>query len=223
MSKLVKELVTKDLRRQLSGVNDALLVNVVGSGRHPHDAKLRRELRARTSTWKSSRTAWPGGRPKARRWLPAFEGVEGTLGDRLGGRRHRLAGQGNYPHLPELKEFEGFEARGGAMDGAKLSPAEVKASQQLAEPAGAIEPVGGPDSRSGSDVSPAIDRRGRRLASQIKQRVEDLEKNARRSRSGAAPVPRPEPPAECSAGQCSAQKRRWLIAKGRERRTESIS
>ena len=46
MSKLVKDLVTKDLRGQLAGVSDALLVNVVGLDAI-RTSKLRRELRSK--------------------------------------------------------------------------------------------------------------------------------------------------------------------------------
>ena len=36
MSKFVKDLLTRDLQANLSGVNDALLVNVVGLNSHSH-------------------------------------------------------------------------------------------------------------------------------------------------------------------------------------------
>ena len=45
MSKLVKNLVTEDLRKQLSGVSDALLVNVVGLDAI-RTTKLRKEILA---------------------------------------------------------------------------------------------------------------------------------------------------------------------------------
>mgnify|MGYP003623139500 CR=1 FL=1 len=45
MSKTVKDLVTNDLRRQLTGVNDLLLINVVRLDAI-RTSKLRKDLRA---------------------------------------------------------------------------------------------------------------------------------------------------------------------------------
>ena len=56
---------------------------------------------------------------------PAFEGVEGTLAI-VWGSDDFVSLTKEVVRLSEAKEFEGFAAKGGAMDGAKLTPAEVK-------------------------------------------------------------------------------------------------
>ena len=84
----------------------------------------------------------------------AFEGSKGTLAMVWGAQDivslakedHRLAGD---------KEFATFSARGGVMDGAKLTADEVEAGQQVAQPRGAVEPACGSDSLAGRQAGRA--------------------------------------------------------------------
>ena len=74
------------------------------------------------------------GRPKARRWRRLFEGSSGTLAIVLGRRGHRQPGQGNHQAGQDDKEFAPFAARGGVMDGERLTADAGRAGQQVAQP-----------------------------------------------------------------------------------------
>jgi large subunit ribosomal protein L10 len=78
--------------------------------------------------------------------------------------------------LQGIKDYEGFECRGGALDGSRLEAADVKRvakwptrSEQLSILSGQISGLAG--TLSGQILSA-----GGALASQIQSRVEDLEK-----------------------------------------------
>ena len=92
---------------------------------------------------------------------PAFEGVEGHAGHGLGRRRYRLAGQRSRA-AREAKDFEGFAARGGVMDGAKLSAGGSQGNQQMAQPGGAIVHAGRSDPGAGCQGCLAAVGHGRR-------------------------------------------------------------
>ena len=67
MSKFVKNLISNDVGKRLEGVEEALLVNVIGLDAN-QTVVLRKELRRKTFGCSSSRTAWLGARPKGRHW-----------------------------------------------------------------------------------------------------------------------------------------------------------
>ena len=207
MSKLVKDLVTKDLRGQLAGVNDALLVNVVGLDAIRTTQASPANCAARTSTWRSSRTAWPAGPPKARRW-PRRSRAAGTLAI-VWGAEDIVSLAKEITRLTELKEFDGFQARGGAMDGAKLSAAEVKQVSKWPSRQEQLSLLLGQILSPGAMLAGQLIGMGGALASQIKQRVEDWRRRRRRRRrssraagdSGAAPAAASEPPPAAAAAE----------------------
>ena len=106
---------------------------------------------------------------------PAFDRAEGMLAIAWGGEDVvDLAKE--LDRLQGVKDFEGFECRGGALDGAKLDAGDVKRvakwptrSEQLSILSGQISSLGG--TLSGQILSA-----GGTLAGQLKSRVEDLEK-----------------------------------------------
>jgi large subunit ribosomal protein L10 len=67
MSKYVKNLMVRAIAQRLTGVQDAVLVNVVGIDANQTVA-LRRELRAKDIHLLVSKTAWRAAPPKAHRW-----------------------------------------------------------------------------------------------------------------------------------------------------------
>ena len=95
MSKFVKNLITDHLRGRLQGVNDALLVNVVGMDANTNH-RLRGELRRKNIhllVVKNSLAAPGHGGDAAGR---PVRGVAGCGGRSAGARRHRQPGQGNH-------------------------------------------------------------------------------------------------------------------------------
>jgi large subunit ribosomal protein L10 len=173
MSKFVKDLLTRDLKSQLTGVNDALLVNVVGLN-SLKTSKLRTELRNKNIKLEVVKNSMAKRAAEGSPLAKAFEGVEGSLAIVWGGDDFITLAK-EIVRISEAKEFEGFVARGGAMDGAKLSPQEVKdvskwptRQEQLSLLVGQILGVGG---RLASQL-----KGGGALVSQIKTHAENLEK-----------------------------------------------
>ncbi len=192
MSKLVKELVIKDLRRQLSGVNDALLVNVVGLNAMK-TSKLRKELRGKNMQLEVVKNSLARRAAEGTPLAAAFQGIEGTLAIVWGGE-DIVALAKEVARIAGAKEFEGFEARGGAIDGAKLSPAQVKAVSTWPTRQEQLSLLVGQILAPGAILAGQLKAAGGVLASQIKQRIEDLEKNAPAAEAAPASAA-PEPPA----------------------------
>src|SRR5438105_4666638 len=176
MSKLVKNLVSNDLRKQLDGVNDALLVNVVGLDAI-RTTKLRKELRAKNIKLEVVKNSMARRATEGTPLAAAFQGVEGTLAIVWGGSDIVSLAK-EITRLAGLKEFDKFSARGGAMDGAKLTADDVKQvstwpsrEEQLSLLLGQILSPGAKLASQLTGIAGAV-------ASQIKQHAEDLEKNA---------------------------------------------
>ena len=174
MSKFVKDLLTRDIKSQLEGVSDALLVNVIGLD-SIRTTKLRGELRKKNIKLEVIKNSMARRATEGTPLAPAFEGAEGTLA-LVWGADDFVSLTKEIVRLSEAKEFDGFTARGGAMDGSKLSPAEVKEiskwpnrQEQLSMLLGQIL---GPASKLASQVSGM----GGALVSQVKTHAENLEK-----------------------------------------------
>ncbi len=201
MSKLVKELVTKDLRAQLVGVNDVVLVNVVGLDAI-RTTKLRRELRSKNIYLEVVKNSLARRATEGTVLAPAFEGATGTLAI-VWGSEDIVSLAKEITRFSELKEFEGFEARGGAMDGAKLTSAEIKKVSKWPSRQEQLSILLGQILSPASTLAGQLIAMGGTLASQIKQRVEDLEKESPPD-SGPAASPSPEtPPAPADAPAAS--------------------
>ena len=121
MSKAVKEMITDDIRQRLSGVGDALLVNVSALDAN-RVYRLRKELREKNihlMVIKNSlaRRAFAG-----TSLSPMVEGLDGPAAvvwgstDIIDLAKHITKYAGD-------KQFDKFEARGGVMDGTKLNAA----------------------------------------------------------------------------------------------------
>jgi ribosomal protein L10 len=205
MSKLVKDLVTKDLRGQLDGVRDALLVNVVGLDAI-RTTKLRRELRSKNIHLEVVKNSLARRAAEGTPLAPAFEGVSGTLAI-VWGAEDIVSLAKEITKFTELKEFEGFQARGGAMDGAKLSSAEVKAVSKWPSRQEQLSLLLGQILSPGAVLAGQLIGMGGALASQIKQRVEELEKAAPpEAPAAAAPATASEAaPATSEAAPAAAQ------------------
>ncbi len=186
MSKFVKDLLTRDLKTQLNGVTDALLVNVVGLD-SLKTSKLRGELRKKNIKLEVVKNSMARRASEGTPIAKAFEGVEGTLAI-VWGADDFVSLTKEIVRLTEAKEFEGFTARGGAMDGAKLSPAEVKEvskwpsrQEQLSMLVGQIL---GPGAKLASQLNG-----GGAIVSQIKTHAENLEKAGGAEPAGTEAAP----------------------------------
>src|SRR6202043_1873477 len=169
MSKLVKNLVSNDLRKQLTGVSDALLVNVVGLDAI-RTTKLRKELRAKNITLEVVKNSMARRATEGTPLAAAFQGVEGTLAIVWGGGDIVSLAK-EVTRLSALKEYEKFSARGGAMDGAKLTAADVKQVSTWPSREEQLSLLVGQILSPGALLASQLTAMGGAVASQIKQRV----------------------------------------------------
>ena len=75
-----------------------------------------------------------------------------------------------------VKDYEGFELRGGALDGARLEPADVKNVAKWPTRSEQLSILSGQISSLGATLSGQILGAGGTLAGQIASRADDLEK-----------------------------------------------
>ncbi len=84
MSKYVKDLVTNEIAKQLDGVSDALLVNVVGLEANA-TVVLRKQLREKGIHLLAVKNSLVKRATEGTPLAPAFEGLEGTMAILWGG------------------------------------------------------------------------------------------------------------------------------------------
>lgn len=171
MSKYVKDLITEDLKRRLSGVSDALLVSVAGLDANKNYL-LRKQLRQRQISLLVVKNSLARRATEGTPLSAAFEQAEGSLA-LVWGSSDVVALAKEVMRLAEDKSFAPFQPRGGVMEGAALSAEQVKEvstwpsrEEQLSLLVGQILAAGG---RLASQLTAA----GGALASQIKQKAEE--------------------------------------------------
>ncbi len=196
MSKLVKNLVTEDLRRQLTGVSDMLLVNVVGLDAI-RTSKLRKELRGKKIQLEVIKNSLARRACEGTPLAAAFKGVEGTLA-LVWGSGDIVSLAKEIVRLAGAKEYDGFSARGGAMSGAPLTADEVKQVATWPTREEQLSLLLGQILSPGAILAGQLGSMGGSLASQIKQRVEDLEKAAPAAAAPAEAAPAEAAPAEAA-------------------------
>ena len=171
MSKYVKDLLTEHLRQQLQGVDDALVVNLVGMDA-THDNRLRKELRSKNIEVMVVKNSLARRAVSGTRLAPAMEGMSGSTAICWGGE-DLVSLAKEIVKLARDPRFAPFAPCGGVMDGEKLTAAQVEQvsrwpsrREQLSLLMGQIL---GPGARLGGQLLAA----GGALASQIAQKGEE--------------------------------------------------
>jgi ribosomal protein L10 len=190
MSKFVKDLITDQLKRELDGVQDLLLVNVVGMTAND-TSSLRKQLREKNIKLMVIKNSLARRATEGTALAPAFEGSEGTLA-MVWGASDIVALAKEVVRLAGVKEFEKFTARGGVMGGQPLRPEEVaqvskwpSREEQLSILVGQIL---GPGSKLASQLTSV----GGALASQIKQKGEGDDEGGASAEGAASAEAAPE-------------------------------
>lgn len=173
MSKLVKDMITADLKKRLEGVEDALLVNVLGM-----DANANSRLRAKLRTEKINLLVVKNslarraveGKPLA----AAFAEAEGSLAVVWGGEDIVSLAK-TITRLSEDKAYEPFAPRGGVMDGASLTAEQVKQVSKWPSRQEQLSILVGQILGPGATLASQLTSAGGALASQIKQKSESDE------------------------------------------------
>lgn len=173
MSKYVKDLVTDDLRKRLDGVENALLVNVVGMPNN-ENVTLRRQLRekqiqllvVKNSLARRATTGTP--------LEPAMTGVEGTVA-LVWGCEDVVSLAKEIMRLAQRDQFAPFAPKGGVMDGQPLSADDVKAVSRWPSREEQLSILMGQILSPGAKLSAQLLSMGGKLASQIEKKSEDSE------------------------------------------------
>jgi large subunit ribosomal protein L10 len=173
MSKYVKNLIAEHLRQRLSGVSDALLVNVIGlNANNTH--RIRTELAGKNIRVMVIKNSLAARAFTDTPLSPMFENLTGTAALCWGGEDIvslakevvRIAGdEKNRP----------FEPRSGVLDGQRLSAAQVVEVAKWPSRAEQLSILAGQILSPGATLAGQLEAVGGELASQIEQKAEAKE------------------------------------------------
>lgn len=170
MSKYLKSLITENFRQRLEGVEDAVLVDVVGLGAN-QTVDLRRELRHKGIELLVIKNSLARRATEGTPLGAAFEGAEGSLALAWGGEDFITLVK-EVTRLDKGKEYEKFAARGGVMDGEHLTADRVKEISKWPNRAEQLSILVGQILSPGGQLSSQLLAPGGALASQIDKKAE---------------------------------------------------
>lgn len=174
MSKAIKDMLVDDLKRRLDGVGELIVVSL-GTLDAQKTTALRQTLRKKRISLQLVKNSLARRATAGTPLAPALEKGEGMLAIAWGGEDVvDLAKE--LDRLTGVKDYEGLECRGGALDGSRLEAADVKAVAKWPTRTEQLSILSGQISSLGSVLSGQILSAGGGLASQIASRVDDLEK-----------------------------------------------
>jgi len=185
MSKYVKDLLTDQLKRELDGVQDLLLVNVVGLTANS-TSSLRKQLREKNIKMVVVKNSLARRATEGTQLAPAFEGSSGSLA-MVFGASDIVALAKEVVRLSKDKQFEKLETRGGVMGGAALRADEVEQVSKWPSREEQLSLLVGQILSPGAKLASQLTSAGGALASQIKQ-IGEGEDGAGEAPAGEAPA-----------------------------------
>ena len=168
MSKIVKDLITDELKKRLDGVNDLLLVDVIGMENN-QNVLLRKQLREQNVQLMVVKNSLARRATEGTTLSPAFEGIEGTCAVAWGSEDIVSLAKA-VTKLSDQEKFEPFAPKGGVMDGKTLSADEVRAVSKWPSRTEQLSILMGQVLGPAATLSGQLVGAGRHLASQIKQK-----------------------------------------------------
>jgi large subunit ribosomal protein L10 len=173
MSKFVKNLISDDLRRRLDGVESALLVSVAGLDANKN-SRLRKTLRDKNINLIVIKNSLARRATEGTPLAAAFEQMEGSLAVVWGGEDIvSLAKQ--ITALTGDKQWEPFVARGGVMDGSRLTAEQVAQVSKWPSRQEQLSILLGQILSPGATLAAQLIGPAGALASQVKQKGEEAE------------------------------------------------
>ena len=161
MSKIVKDMLVDDLKKRLDNVAEVVVVSL-GKLNAQKTSQLRHALRKKNIHLQMVKNSLARKATLDSPLAPAFTKTEGMLAIAWGGE----------------DVFEGFECRGGALDGAGLDAGDIKRVAKWPTRAEQLSILSGQISGLASTLSGQILSVGGTIAGQISSRVDDLEKSS---------------------------------------------
>ncbi|MBM3953722.1 MAG: 50S ribosomal protein L10 [Planctomycetes bacterium] len=174
MSKLVKKMLIDDLKHRLRDVNELVVVSL-GKLDAQKTTTLRQTLRKKRIHLQLVKNSLARRATSGTVLAPAFEQTEGMLAIAWGGEDVvDLAKE--LDRVSGVADYQGFELRGGALDGVRLGAADIKTVAKWPSRAEQLSILSGQISSLGGLLAGQVVSAGGLLAGQIKSRMEDLEK-----------------------------------------------
>jgi len=167
MSKYVKDLITDHLRQRLEGVEEALLVNVVGLNANAN-VRLRTELASKDINVLVVKNSLARRATAGTSLAPMFEGLTGTAAVCWGGE-DIVALAKEVIRLSKEDQYGAFEPRGGVLDGQPLTSDEVEQVSKWPTREEQLSILMGQVLSPGATLSGQLLAGGSKLASQIEQ------------------------------------------------------
>ena len=170
MSKYLKNLITDDLKKRLDGVSDLLVVDVAGLEANKN-VELRKQLRERNIQLLVVKNSLARRATEGTTLAPAFEGVEGSAAV-VWGAEDVVSLAKEISRFADDKAFAPFAAKGGVMDGSKLSADDVKKVSKWPSRGEQLSLLVGQILSPGAKLSAQLLGPGAKLGSQIKKKSE---------------------------------------------------
>ena len=171
MSKLVKDMLATDLGRRLDGVEEALLVNVVGLNGNT-TTMLRKELRLKNMHLMVIKNSLARRATEGTPLAGILGGLEGNLAVMWGGT-DIVALAKEAIRLHKSAEHAAFEARGGILEGDPLTSARVEEISKWPSRSEQLSILVGQILAPGRTLCAQLLGPGALLASQIKKKGEE--------------------------------------------------
>lgn len=196
MSKYVKDLVTKDIAQRLDGVDDALLVNVVGLTA-PKTVELRKRLRDKGVKLLVVKSSLARRASQGTSLASAFDGAEGSLA-LLWGSTDVIALAKEVVDIQRSGLYEPFEPRGGVMDGEHLTAEGVAMISKWPSREEQLSILLGQVLSPGANLSAQLLGPGAALASQIEKKSEGADSESEAEAAVAADASADSQPPEAA-------------------------
>ena len=176
MSKYVKNLIARDIQNRLEGVEDAIIVDVIGMNAESTHL-VRKTLREKGIEMLVVKRSLAGRATADSNLSPLFGEKQGSVAV-VWGCEDFVSLAKEITALAKADEFEKFELKGGVMDGEKLDAAKVVEVSKWPNREEQIALLVGQILGPGSNLSAQLLGPGSKLASQVKKLVEDKEGEA---------------------------------------------
>ncbi len=173
MSKYVKNLITEHLRDRLDGVQDALLVNMLGLNVNANN-QLRAALESKGIQVMVVKNSLAARACQGTSLAPMFEGLTGSAAI-CWGSEDVVSLAKEVIELAKKDEYEAFETRGGVMDGEALTTAQVEEVSKWPTRSEQISILVGQILAPGGSLAAQLAGPGGAVVSQIKQKAEEDE------------------------------------------------
>ena len=167
MSKFVKNLIVDQIKKELSEVQDCVLVNVIGLDAG-QSGQLRDRLHEKSINIRVVKKSMAIRATEGTDLAPAFEGVGGSVAVCWGGNDF-VSMVKELVELDKDENFEAFSTCGGVLDGEALTPAAVAEISKWPTPEEVLATIVGQLLSPGATLAAQLIGPGGTLASQISE------------------------------------------------------